>query len=184
MMELRGASATAAIDQPPGPVHDSAAHLALRQLFADPRASAPVIIRRRRRLLPEGAGAQVQGPAPGADGAEPTRAPRVFVVASEAAAPGTVAASEPAAAPLAAAPKPRRRRAEPVRRPGKVVRIVPEPGPQAVAAQEAATAAEPAPGDEFHLPLPEHDLYRSVLGGLARTRRLLAEAEAASRWVF
>lgn len=161
----------------------STAYLLANQLFADAPHRAEVTVKRRRLVL-QGSAASEPLDSPAKPGLavlpdDGHRAPRVFVVARDeaAAAMPTEAVSERPA-------QPGRRRVEPVRRPGKVVLIVPpqaetEPPDESI---ETLSADPFAP--DLGLWLKRVDEHRAVRAALERVRALTADAVAASKFRF
>jgi hypothetical protein len=137
----------------------------------------PVVVKRRRQLdLPHDSAARhagEPGPAAGDD-----RRPRVFVLPKETVAPPAESASLAQAAPAETPAQRRRRRRLPEQRPSPVVHIV-MPRPE----QPADTPAARADADDgFVLELPSLEAWRDVQTALAGVRRLVQDAEHASRW--
>ncbi len=182
-METRSTTATTADAFVSAETPRSTAYLLANRLFADAPQRAEIIVKRRRLVLqrPE-APESIDAPET-ADAAltptDGTRAPRVFVVArDDAASAGPV---EPA---LERPAQPVRRRVEPVRRPGKVVLLVPPP--VEVAAADLPTEHGPVEPDANDLGflLERVEEHRAVQAALERVRALTADALAASKLRF
>lgn len=155
----------------------------LQALFSETAPKAKVIVKRRRAVAPGGqfsSAAVVEDESESGQGAR-ERAPRVFVLprSGEDASPQLESAETADPQPVVAVR--RRRRIEPVRRPGRVVHVV---VPQVVEPQssELTLASDDPWGVSFamHRSL-EHE---AVMSALDRVRSTLDEAERASRLRF
>jgi len=153
--------------------------------FADTAPAVPVTVKKRRTLDLALAGPGSDTP-DAAQAAADERRPRVFVLPRDPDAPeaGPAAEAEPSAAaaePGTATETPplrRRRRRLPEHRPSPVVHIV-LPRPEQPAPEDAAAAEA---DDGFVLELPALDAWRDLQSALAGVRRLVQDAEHASRW--
>lgn len=155
----------------------------LQALFRETAPKATVIVKRRRAvaLLGQSSSAVVVKDACDSEQDSRERAPRVFVLprSGEDASPQLESAETAGPQPVVAIR--RRRRIEPVRRPGRVVHVV---VPQVVEPQSGELTL--ASDDPWGISVAMHHSlkHKAVMSALDRVRSTLSEAERASRLRF